>query len=326
MTRPDYAYQSSQESILRPYYMRFLWNHILRVLPRSLSPNLMTLIATGCCALSFVLAATLRDHPVALVAAAVLILAYLTLDNLDGAQARRIGRSTRLGEFLDHWLDTLNNGFVVLGACFAAGLPPRLTLVVLSAASLAFYAVQWELRQTGVFRMGRLADVEGNTTVALLYLALAALGPDCFQARPIAGLPNLAVWLGCGVAGQAVWTGISALRRVPDRRASFVPITLAHAALLAWAAADARRSALPFLAIAYFLNPVFTSGPVLGRLLGLTTSRFDWSVVAVLVAGAGAAWAGSLPADASAPPLLVAAGLAALTLRYCLLAVSALRD
>ena len=142
MAHPRYAYDSAQQSLLLPLYRKFFWGPLLRWIPRSLAPNAMTLISTLCCATSFALAATLRDSPLALLAAAGLVVAYFTLDNLDGAQARRLGRSSRLGEFLDHWLDTLNNGFVVLGACLAADLPGLLSLGVLACGSLAFFAVQ----------------------------------------------------------------------------------------------------------------------------------------------------------------------------------------
>jgi phosphatidylglycerophosphate synthase len=278
MSEPKYSYESAQDSVLLPYYRRYAWNAILNLLPASLSPNAMTVISTACCFTSFLLASLLGIHPVALVAAALLVLVYLTLDNLDGAHARRIGHSTRLGEFLDHWLDTLNNGFVMLGACLAAGLTSGLTLWVLSAGTLAFFSVQWELRQTGVFRMGRVADIEGNTTVALLYLSLALLGRDFFASTPIPGAPSIAVAIGVGVAGQALWTVFSAISRVSHGRRDFAQPVIAHLSVLAWAGLGGLDPRVA-LSIAFFLNPVFTNAPVCERLLGHTTPRLDRAVV-----------------------------------------------
>jgi phosphatidylglycerophosphate synthase len=315
MSDPKYAYESAQESILLPYYKRLVWNTILDWLPAWLSPNAMTVISTACCLSSFLLAALLGTHPAALVAAAFLVLVYLTLDNLDGAHARRIGRSTRLGEFLDHWLDTLNNGFVVLGACMAAGLPNGLTLAVLSAGTLAFYSVQWELRQTGVFRMGRVADIEGNTTVALLYLSLAVLGRDFFHSAPIPGLPNIAVLIGLGVMGQALWTLFSAASRVPEGRGDFAPPALAHLAVLGWTyfgGLDPRMA----LGIAFFLNPVFTTGPVCARLLGYATPGLDRSVVIGLWAAAAVGLSGISPSLSAGLATAALVGVAAITLMH----------
>lgn len=323
LSRANYVYESSQQSILRPLYRRFLWNRILDVLPNSLSPNAMTLISTFCCAVSFGLSATLRHNPLALSTAAVLVLAYVTLDNLDGAHARRLGRGTRLGEFLDHWLDTLNNGFIVLGGCMAAGLPPLLTLGVLCFGTLAFFSVQWELRQTGVFRTGRVADIEGNTTVALLYVVLAVFGADVLVATFIAGV-SLAVWMSVGVIAQALWTFFSAVRRVTESRADFLPVLFTHLALILWAATGG-LSPLAYLAVAFFLNPVFTARPVVGRLLGKTTPRLDWVVVGALAATAGFAAFGALPIAQDAAAYAVATVLAAITLRHFASTVAALR-
>lgn len=317
MPTQPYAYQSEQASLLKPYYQRWLWDGILKALPVWLSPNAMTVIGTLCCAASFVIAITLNQSPAALLVAAVLIIAYLSLDNLDGAQARRLGKSSRLGEFLDHWLDTLNNGFVVIGACVAADLPPMLTLAVLCCGTVAFFAVQWELRNTGVFRMGRIADIEGNTSVALLYVGLAVFGREAFQIQLLPGLPTGATLLGCGVIAQALWTSFTAARQAPERLHEFAPLVAASGALYLWAGlGDA--SPVAFLTAAFFLNPVFTSGPIRQRLqLGRMSSSVDWTVAGGIGAAALLALFGALGAFYGELVVVgVIVSLAALTLRY----------
>ena len=94
------------------------------------------------------------------------------------------------------------------------GLGPLFTLLVLAAGTLAFFAVQLELRHTGVFRMGRVADIEGHTAVSALYLLIAVLGPEFFAQTPLRGGPSFAVLLGAGVMGQALWTFLSAMLRL----------------------------------------------------------------------------------------------------------------
>ncbi|MBW2230199.1 MAG: CDP-alcohol phosphatidyltransferase family protein [Deltaproteobacteria bacterium] len=280
-----YSYQNAQESILLPFYGRFVWEPLLEIIPRTLSPNAITLISTLCCFGSFVLAATGPDDPIALVVAAILVFTYMTLDNIDGAQARRTGRSSRLGEFLDHWLDTFNNGWVVLGACLAAGLEPILALGVLAAGTLAFLAVQLELQTTGVFRMGRIGDVEGNTVVSLLYLLLAATGPELFRAAPIPGLPPIAVWLGLAVAGQALMTFASALRRTEGHRFDLLPCTLLFALLYLWALHH-DLSPFIYLTLGFFVNPICTSRPVRDRVLGSPGPPTHWIALGLLFCGA----------------------------------------
>lgn len=324
MTRSQYAYQSNQESILLPYYKRLVWEPALNLIPAGVAPNTLTVISTLSCAASFVLGATLNHSPLAMVAAAVLVFTYLSLDNMDGAQARRSGRSTRLGEFLDHWLDTLNNGFVVLGACLAVGLPPSFTLCVLAVTTLAFYSVQWELRQTGVFRMGRVADVEGNTAVSMLYLVVAVAGPGLFAWKPVEALPPLSVWLGIGVGAQAIWTFLDAFRRVDGDRGSLLPIGLAYSLLLVWAISGGATTAA-HLAIGFFANPVFTSRPVLGRLLDRSTTAADWTAVALVAGGLAASMAGFAPPSGGPLVTWVACGFAAIAAWHGLRSVAALR-
>ncbi|MEE3327922.1 MAG: CDP-alcohol phosphatidyltransferase family protein, partial [Myxococcota bacterium] len=97
MVQPDYAYQSSQDSILRPYYQRWIWNPLLEIIPESWSPNSLTLLSTLSCALSFLLASFCNESTLAMLIAAVLVFAYVSLDNMDGAHARRTQQSSRLG-------------------------------------------------------------------------------------------------------------------------------------------------------------------------------------------------------------------------------------
>lgn len=325
---PRYVYQSAQESILRPYYQRWVWNPMLSVTPSTISPNVLTGISTLCCAVSFFLAATANSSPAAMVAASVGVFAYFSLDNMDGAHARNTGQSSRLGEFLDHWLDTLNNGFVILGACLAVGLSPFFTLLVLSTGTLAFFAVQLELRHTGVFRMGRVADIEGNTAVSGLYLMVAALGPDFFELAPLSGGPSLAILLGSGVMGQALWTFVSALWRLEDGRRDTLPLTLYLAALIVWGALPESDSTAgvggALLAAGFFSNPVFTSRPILDRLRGISTAVTDRFVVGVVWGATCAAAAGFQ----GAPQLAWAVSglMAVLTARYAYTTTAALRN
>ncbi|MDG2335172.1 MAG: CDP-alcohol phosphatidyltransferase family protein [Myxococcota bacterium] len=328
MKKSKYVYQSAQDSILRPHFQRWVWNPLLRYIPASISPNALTGISTLCCFLSFLLAAVANTHPAAMVAASVLVFGYLSLDNMDGAYARATGQSSRLGEFLDHWLDTLNNGFVVLGACLAVGLTPLFTLLVLAAGTLAFFAVQLELQKTGVFRMGRVADIEGNTAVSGLYLAVALMGPGFFDQTPLANGPSLALLLGAGVMGQALWTSFTALKRIESGRLDCLPLLLCLGVLITWATlvepSPQAGVGIPLLCAGFFTNPVFTSRPILARLRDFSTVGIDRAVVAGTLACAALA----LVYPALEVPLAwaIAALLAGTTLRYARITTQALRD
>ncbi len=315
MTKPQYAYQSDQQSLLRPFYQRWLWSPALDLIPASISPNTLTLISTACAGLSFLLATVASDSALAMASAACLVFAYFSLDNMDGAHARRIGQSSRLGEFLDHWLDTLNNGFVMLGACLAVGLPHFFALLVLAVGTLAFFSVQLELRYTGVFRMGRLADIEGNTAVSGLYLFLAFSGPEFFLGAPAEGWPDLGILLGCGVMGQALWTLLSGLWRLEEGRSDCLVAVLGVGLLVAWAAVG-NASSTALLAAVFFANPVFTSRPILARVLGRSTVASDRLALGCLLLAFAASLLGLV--DGVVASGTVAVGFAALATYHAL--------
>ena len=82
LDKPKYAYQSAQDSILRPYYQRWVWAPLLRFVPASISPNTLTALSTLSAATSFLLAAFGRSSSLAMVGASLCVFAYLSLDNL----------------------------------------------------------------------------------------------------------------------------------------------------------------------------------------------------------------------------------------------------
>src|SRR6185369_1587194 len=113
------------------------------------SANTITLLGNLCSVVAFVfcaLAPITGASGLAFVLPAIALFMYLSLDNIDGAQARRTGSSSPLGEFLDHWCDAFNAGFLVLGFCLAMNVPAWQTLLVLGLAGVAYFATMWEQR------------------------------------------------------------------------------------------------------------------------------------------------------------------------------------
>jgi hypothetical protein len=172
--------------------------------------------------------------------------------------------------------------------------------------------------------MGRVADIEGNTSVALLYVALAIFGSEAFQVAPVPGLPSLAVLMGCSVMAQAIWTLLSAVHRVKGGRADFAPIVIAHAIILFWAGSGAIGAAT-YLSLAFFANPVFTTRCVCGRLIDRSTPKLDWIVVAGLFTAAGSSFGAGSASLSSTLGVLAVLGLAAVTALHLVVAVMSLR-
>src|SRR5258706_3990675 len=148
----NYQYLCEDKSVTYPVLKKYLWAPCLRFIPMRRSANSITLLGNLCSVVAFVFLA-LTPHTgatgLAFLLPAAAIFLYLSLDNIDGAQARRSGSSSPLGEFLDHWCDAFNTGFLVLGYCFAMNVPAWQSRLVLRLAGGAYFAATWEHRTTG---------------------------------------------------------------------------------------------------------------------------------------------------------------------------------
>ena len=126
MSEP-YKYTVEDRSVLLPYYKKYLWEPALARIPSTTSPNTLSILANLGSLLSFVvLLAVSPDEPWWFLVPAVGTFAYLCLDNMDGTHARRTQQTSPLGEFIDHWFDSFNTGFLTLGA--GASVEPEVDL------------------------------------------------------------------------------------------------------------------------------------------------------------------------------------------------------
>jgi hypothetical protein len=141
MTNPRYEYLCEDKSVLYPHLKKYVWAPILPGLPAWLSPNTMTLLGNFFAWASFAVLLVLKpeDSTWFLVPALGNFL-YLSLGNMDGMQARRSGRSSPLGEFLDHWFDAFNTGLLVFGFGVAMRTPPWFLVLMLSLVCVAYFS------------------------------------------------------------------------------------------------------------------------------------------------------------------------------------------
>ena len=106
-----------------------------------------------------------------------------------------------------------------------------------------------------------------------------------------------------------------------DHLQDFFPILICTGILVAWMI-EGSFSITGILVIAFFINPVFTSRPILFRVLGRSTTTSDWvAIAAVAVGSLFSAWVGGVAAGWAV--VLVMAGL---TLSHALTTVSTLNS
>ncbi len=167
--KPRAAYQSDDRELLVGLYRWLFWRWMVVLIPRWVSPNALTLVglAASVAAVGAALGGV-AGYRWMYLASGALLFVYVTLDNLDGAHARRTGQSSRLGELLDHGLDGLASGSMFLIGAIVLHLDPLFTVILLVSGTGAFVLTLWEQYRTNVLIIPQMSGTEGVTMVAFL--------------------------------------------------------------------------------------------------------------------------------------------------------------
>lgn len=228
-----YQYHVEEKSLTQGFLLKFVWNPIVERIPPSVTPNTITVCGGVCMLVSSIFVwLALTKSPWGFWAAGLFVFLYMMGDNIDGPHARHTGQSSKLGEFLDHWLDSINSIVVNLCVATALGLNGWLLVAMMACVALAFFTTIWEHHHTGVFHSGRLGTNEALLLIITLYIFLFFVNPKtswiAYQGFDKVSLASLLAYisiLGClGTIAGALW-------RVRQHWHEFMPILLLLAAL-----------------------------------------------------------------------------------------------
>lgn len=177
---------SHLDNILNPY-----WIKMTELLPIWLAPNMITFIGLLILmsqAVGYALydaSLSVNQPRILYLYSALGVFLYQTLDALDGKQARRIGKSSPLGQLFDHGCDCIGMGFILysfIGA-LRIGDDPEICYLFFLGSSLAFYASNWAEFHTHV-----LVTSNGDFGVTEILLGIvgmnvisAVFGPDVWH-------------------------------------------------------------------------------------------------------------------------------------------------
>ncbi len=122
---------TTNQTLLTPFLQRYIYNWLLDLIPKALPANYITLTSLVAIGTGFILShQSLHQNTWLSLLIASLLFLYLLCDDLDGLQARRTHTQSSLGEFLDHYSDSLCLGassFILLNA-----IPPSIPYVLLA--------------------------------------------------------------------------------------------------------------------------------------------------------------------------------------------------
>ena len=286
----DYEYRADDRSLLTPALKAWLVRPSLALVPLAMPANLITIGASAFIWLALALSTTSSLSPTwwRSLAIAGCLVSFLVGDHLDGMQARRTRTSSALGDFLDHFFDTFNNGMLHLVLFLALPLvDPPLFIVMLGAMYLNHALVFCEHHKTGVIRFERVGPVE---------LVAACAATIAFA--PVPGWPatvHTVLWV--AVPTEAIPILLS-LRRIgrPDRYLA-AHIVASLAVVVALLAGHAGLGAA--FAVITFHSSAFVTHLLSARLLQRPVRRYNAAATVLLIGGA-----------ATAQPAALAGGLA----------------
>jgi len=219
-------YKVDDQEILMGFYKKLMWDWMVPRIPASITPNSITIFGQAAALLAVVFAwIAVNGTPIGYLISSFLLLTYLTCDNVDGPHARRTGRSSPLGEFLDHGLDGIASGAVLVTTALVLRIDaiPMVLLCALGAAG--FILVFWEQFRTGHLVIPKFSSTEGVTFLILVMLCQLALGDPAWLSFTTATVNVATIIVAIALVGYAAamappivragQRGVSALELLP---------------------------------------------------------------------------------------------------------------
>ena len=177
MSEAPRIYRVEDQSVLLAFYKRLLWDRLTPCIPAAITPNTLTLIGQVLGVLSAITCAiAVKGYPLFYVISAFCMMASLTLDNVDGAHARRTGQCSRRGELLDHGLAGITSTSVLVVTGLLLHLDDVLMGIFCALGALTFASLFWEQLRTGVLTIPKVGPTEGVTALAIWEVLVAVLG------------------------------------------------------------------------------------------------------------------------------------------------------
>lgn len=230
-----FQYSGSNISYLYNWVVSpLLENHIMKLIPLWLAPNLITIISFvfNFLALVFILLETKFSFEVRLSSFALFFKAfshmmYIILDNADGKQARRTKNSSPLGLLLDHGFDAITTAIVGYNCSFIAMLGNHSISSYFLFLGLfwGYFMANYEEYKTGRMELGPInGPDEGNFVVFLVALLSFIFGLDYWH-KEIMGF-RLADILVFGVCFGSVQCTIDSIRNFTKGKNFFEEIKI----------------------------------------------------------------------------------------------------
>lgn len=183
-----HSYKSVDKSILSAYIFKKYTSMVLNHTPKIISPNALTLFGFFIMLINFFTVVCVdqdlksKTEWLALLSGLSLFF-YFTMDNLDGAQARRLKEISPMGQLFDHGVDSCAVFFCMITLMSSMRLGFTYTsIMVMLSVMYGFYFSGLEEKFTDVFEFGLISGpTEGIMLMVVLHF-LSAFYDRTFKA------------------------------------------------------------------------------------------------------------------------------------------------
>jgi phosphatidylglycerophosphate synthase len=176
---PERTFFAENGSRFEPLLIKTLCEPLLPYIPPSVHPNTITLLTHAMVWITAILALISPHLPplqqaAALIGAGVGMFLSMLGDCMDGLHARHTNQSSKLGEFLDHWLDAMVVPLATVGMSAALQMPPWAMVTINVSVAMIYNAQLVLYHHTGRFIAPEPATgAEGQFGLSLGYVAIA---------------------------------------------------------------------------------------------------------------------------------------------------------
>lgn len=138
----NYVYTQPETSYFYKWIMSPLCGKLVEYVPKSISPNILTLTGLLCSLVSmFIVSFDMKNYNWL---AAILWICYNILDNMDGKHARNTNQSSLLGEICDHVCDAYSTMFMYIITLHTMNIPSYLYVFWFLLITTTFYLDHWQ--------------------------------------------------------------------------------------------------------------------------------------------------------------------------------------
>ncbi len=275
---PKEKFRVTDHSLTAPFLQRLVSDQVLKIVPKFYSPNALTLSGGFCAVCSASLIWIFADEMRAgsllgksfMMASAIFLVIYGVFDQLDGMQARKLKRSSKFGDFLDHWVDALIANAYTVPVMVLLGVDFQLIWLMAIVTALAFWAHNWETRNINRRELPAVGGLESIWTAFVIMTLTCIFGVQVWQYE-LGGISLLDIFYWCGLSAL-LWVVISALRHSRERLKDYLGFLVVIAPISIWLTIYASHYMLSTLHV--FLG--FTSLGLMATLLTGNVMRHHW--------------------------------------------------